>query len=120
MRTRIVRFSEIMAHPRRSLLPADYLPLPFPMPGDRIEKRTVVASAEYFDDERGSVALVLLLNQQPPYFTVAHYALTDVKGGEGIYPEVVTEYTRGEVDVIGSFENIVPAVREYEQSGGDY
>lgn len=101
--------------------------LPFPMPNDKIGGGTVIASVEYFDDERGAVALVLLLNPDPPYFTVAHYALTDVAGGvSGVArgwtsaDSVLTPYTRGELDVIGSFENIVPAVREYEQNGGDY
>lgn len=119
MKTRIVKMSEILAHPRQSLLPRDYMPLDFPLPGslvalDERKRSTVIASVEYFDDERGSVTLVLLLNQQRPYFTVAHYALTDVSGDSETTP-----YSRGELDVIGTFENIVPAVREYEQNGGD-
>lgn len=96
--------------------------LDFPLPGTRIGDRTVIASTYYFDDDRGTVALVLLLNKQEPYFTVAHYALTDVQGGENVWaaygPDEVTDYAAGELDVIGTFSNIVPAVREYEQSGG--
>lgn len=90
-------------------------PLPFPMPNDRVGRgQIVVASVTYIDDERGDIALVLLLNQKPPYFTVAHYAMTDIVGDD-----VTTPYERGEIDEIGSFLNIVDAIREYEQSGGD-
>jgi hypothetical protein len=89
--------------------------LPFPMPNDKIGDATVLASVEYFDDERGAVSLVLLLEQTSPFFTVAHYARTDVRSNDE-----TTAYKAGEVDVIGRFWNIVEAVREYEQSGGDY
>jgi hypothetical protein len=71
----------------------------FPMPNDSLAGATVVASVEYTDD----VALVLLLNPEPFYFTVTLYRLDG-----------------GGFDVIGTYENIVPAVREYEQNGGDY
>lgn len=42
-------------------------PLAFPMPNDHIGDRTVVASVVYIDDERGDVALVLLLEIEAPY-----------------------------------------------------
>lgn len=73
----------------------------FPMPNDRLGDRTVVASVWYTEDPE--IATVLLLNPKAPFFTVAFY---DLKNG-GIDPIITTE-------------NIVPAVREYEQSGGDY
>lgn len=88
--------------------------VPFPMPNTKIDDRIVVAAVDYFDDERGSVALVLLLEPEAPFFTVAHYALTDVAGDS-----VTTPYVAGELDSLGRFSNIVEAVREYEQSGGD-
>lgn len=91
-------------------------PLPFPMPGNRLPGAwIVIASVEYFDDERGAVALVLLLEPRAPFFTVAHYALTDVLGDD-----VSSPYQRGEMDIIGRFMNIVPAVEAYKQNGGDY
>lgn len=89
--------------------------LPFPMPNDVIEDKIVVASAQYIDDERGSIALVLLLTKVPPFFAVALYAQTDIADDKGFRP-----YKAGEAYVIGQHWNIVPAVREYEQSGGDY
>ena len=89
--------------------------IPFPMPGTTVHDRTVVASVEYIDDERGSIALVLLLNPEAPFYTVGHYALTEVKSGD-----TITDYAAGELDVIGTFYNIVPAVEEYTQNGGDY
>lgn len=90
--------------------------LPFPMPNDQIDGRTVVASAVYDDDEHGElIALVLLLEQEAPFFTVAHYALTDIP------PDFASvEMARGEIDVLGRFSNIVPAIAEYTESGGDY
>jgi hypothetical protein len=88
--------------------------LPFPMPNDVIDGKTVVASVTYIDDERGDLALVLLLEHESPFFTVAHYAMTDLAEDEN-----TSGYAAGEIDVIGRFMNIVEAVREYEQSGGD-
>lgn len=101
--------------PVRDTPPLDGPGIPFPMPGTLIGERRVIASCEYINDERGAIALVLLLNEASPYFTVSHYALTDVRGGDTITP-----YAAGELDVIGTFENIVPAVEEYGDNGGDY
>jgi hypothetical protein len=97
--------------------------LPFPMPGMQLHGRTVIASVEYFADERGVVALVLLLNQEAPYFTVAHYYQTSmaeetVKYGD--LTETIEARPAGFLHILGTHENIVPAVREYEDSGGDY
>lgn len=98
----------------------------FPIPNDKIDGRVVVASCPYIDDDRGEVALVLLLERQPPFFTVAHYALTDFDPTRGLYgdPEAPQRYgpsyDAGEIDIIGRFSNIVPAVDEYQDSGGGY
>ena len=85
--------------------------LKFPMPNDVINGSTVVASVEY-RDEPSLIALVLLLNKQAPYFTVAHY-YQEASPDAPVYP-------RGHLLVHGDFENIVPAVEEYTQQGGDY
>lgn len=80
----------------------------FPMPTD--EGRdisvargwfTVVASVVY--DEEYTRATVLLLYREPPFFGVG----------------IVNTLT-GEFDDLERHMNIVPAVRQYEQSGGDY
>lgn len=73
--------------------------LPIPMPNNKLAGATVVASV-YLTDER---ALLLMLNENPPFFTVTEYSL-----GNGSFIPIATT------------ENIVPAVREYEQNGGDY
>lgn len=84
----------------------------FPMPNDMLGTSIVVASVTYRDDD---IALVLLLNPGPPFFTVAHYYLFDAPAEYGV------EYRpAGYLHVLGVFENIVPAIREYEQCGGDY
>lgn len=76
----------------------------FPMPGDVMRGAIVAASTYYTDD----IVLVLLIEQGPPFFTVAHY------------------HIHGEIPVTGSLQildrqwNIVPAIRTYEESGGDY
>jgi hypothetical protein len=95
---------------------------PFPMPNDSLNGRIVVASCPYIDDERGEIALILLLEQVPPFFTVAHYALADFdpSANPSISPPYGPSYVEGELDVLGRFENIVPAIEEYTQSGGDY
>ena len=87
----------------------------FPMPNDQLAGRIVVASVDYYADERGEVALVLLLEPEAPYFTVAHYALTEITEDASN-----VGMTAGELDILGRFSNIVPAVEEYTQSGGDY
>lgn len=84
----------------------------FPMPNDRLGDSTVVASVMYRDDD---IALVLLLNPAPPFFTVAHYYMYDTPA-EGSAPA----RKAGDLFVYGRALNIVPAVRMYEESGGDY
>lgn len=86
---------------------------PFPMPNDQLAGRTVVASVEY-RDEPTMIALVLLLEPKPPFFTVALY----------FQEECPAEYEspkrfEGEIDVLGEHMNIVDAVGDYEDSGGD-
>lgn len=88
--------------------------LPHPMPGDMIGAQRVIASVQY-RDEPTLIATVLLLNPASPFFTVAHYFMEDAPAEDeapfnaaGTLHELATEL------------NIVPAVREYEQAGGDY
>lgn len=76
----------------------------FPLPNDRLNGSTVVASCYYGDD----TAVVLLLNEQAPYFTVSTMLLPRL--GEAGY----------RVETEESFPNIVPAADAYVQSGGDY
>lgn len=85
----------------------------FPIPNDRIDGRVVVASVNY--DEDNQIALVLLLNSSAPFFTVAHYYMQDVPAADAI-----PFRPRGYVHVLGDHFNIVPAVEEYQQNGGDY
>lgn len=105
-------------------------PMPgWPMPNDVINggpqdarKRIVIASVSYISDERGELVLVLLLEKEAPYFTVAHYAVTDFDpaAAPDIAPPYGPSYAAGEIDVLGRFMNIVPAIEEYQQSGGSY
>lgn len=105
--------------------------LPFPMPNDVIftddsdtGMSIVVASVEYIDDGRGKIALVILLEKQSPFFTVAYYALTDFDPTKEHYDESSdgcgTSYTQGQLDVISRCYNIVEAVEAYEDNGGEY
>jgi hypothetical protein len=75
------------------------------MPHDRVRinrvTATVVASCEYAD-EPSPVYTVLLLMPTPSFYAVA--LITDA----------------GEVTVVEAAENIVPAVRLYQDWGGDY
>jgi hypothetical protein len=91
--------------------------LPFPMPNDRIggpHGPLVVASVEY-RDEPTYIATVLLLWPEAPYFEVAHFYQEDCPA-EGDIPG----RPAGRVLTISRHENIVPAVEEYQQMGGDY
>jgi hypothetical protein len=69
-----------------------------PLPGDTVDGHTVVASTYLTDD----TATLILLNDMPPFFTVAEVSIP-----------VASIYAEQE------FHNIVYAVREYEQRGGD-
>lgn len=84
--------------------------MPFPMPNNELYERRVVASVMY-RDEPTEIALVLLLNRQAPFFTVAHLYLEDCPEEDSV---------EGELLLLATEYNIVPAVRAYEQSGGDY
>jgi hypothetical protein len=77
-----------------------------PLPNDVIGDQIVIASVIYRDSDAEGVEdiyLVLLLNKKPPYFIVADITWPSKK-----------------ILNLGKHYNIVPAVREYEQSGGDY
>lgn len=80
----------------------------FPMPNDKLREYTVVASVHYSEAEttglESDYATVLLLAETTPFFAVAIVSCT---------PEAHFDYFQ-------VHENIVPAVRDYEQNGGDY
>lgn len=78
------------------------------LPGDTYKAMTVAASVIYSQDDAGDVTgwTLLLINPTMPYFTVAIVERNN--GGEWVM-------------VYGkSHENIVPAVDDYKECGGDY
>lgn len=72
---------------------------PIPLPGEQVYHKTVVASVYYTDE----TATLLLIEKGAPYFSVAQLDLRP----------------HGNLSILSEHENIVPAVREYEQAGGD-
>jgi len=80
------------------------------MPNDKLAGGIVVASVYYTDE----IALVLILNPSAPFFKVIHYFMDDVEGFGG------PAMKAGDTWLIATAENIVPAVRVYEENGGDY
>lgn len=78
----------------------------WPMPNDTLGGATVVASVIYSDDDSDDEdrleVTVLLLENSPPFFAV------------GVWNVRTREF-----DYYRSFVNIVDAVRDYEQCGGD-
>ena len=80
-----------------------------PLPNDEFRGRTVIASVWLRDDNLVPplTCLVLLLESRTPFFTVAELRWDDDT------TEWMPVWTT-------SHMNIVPAVREYENSGGDY
>ena len=80
--------------------------MPMPIPGDALGGPLAgVVVVSVIVDEDAPSWTVLLLNGQPPYYTVA----TIRAGGVGYA-----------VESDSSHPNIVPAVARYEQDGGDY
>ena len=77
------------------------LPLEIPMPGQVLGAQRVIASVFYTDE----VATVLLLNGRQPYFAVAQ---VNLEGDDYLL-----------LGPMSFHDNIVHAVREYEQMGGD-
>lgn len=77
------------------------VPLAFPMPGTRLDGGIVVASV-YSGADDNEVLVILLLDAEP-YYRVAEFSLET-----------------GECLLRASHPNIVPAVREYIERGGDY
>lgn len=73
----------------------------FPLPGDKIDDGTVVASV--YAGANDDHVLTILLRPTEPYYLVAEYRLADM---ECLYRM--------------AHPNIVPAVRCYEENGGDY
>lgn len=75
-----------------------------PMPNDRYEGQTVVASC-WYREEPTEIHLVLLLKEMSPYFRVAH--LENHGGGEYVAVWEKESY------------NIVNAIEDYVEAGGD-
>ena len=83
---------------------------PSPMPGTPLDGGIVVASVlfrEADDEIPDDLETVLVLYPEQPFFGVGVVWTRDG------YPWEVDEYPHRHL-------NIVPAVREYEQTGGDY
>jgi hypothetical protein len=76
-----------------------------PLPGEKHEEDTVIASVYVRDEEPPVTALLLLLTKQEPY-----YRLVDVEWEDGQW-YTVTE---------NLYPNIVPAAEAYADNGGDY
>lgn len=96
-----------MTTPTVSPLPMPNEP-PLPMPNDEFDDGIVVASV-WQDDDAGTAfipcGLILLLRKEAPYFSVC-----DIEWRDGAWLIVNEE----------PHVNIVPAVRAYEDAGGDY
>ena len=73
-----------------------------PLPNDRIDSTIVIASVVINDSETPARFMVLLLNPGPPFYTVA-----DIDA-------------EGTVSCRTDHMNIVPAVEQYINKGGDY
>jgi len=73
-----------------------------PLPGEQVYHKVVAASVYYADD--GTDATLLLIENHEPYFSVARLDLRP----------------HGNLTILSEHANIVPAVREYEQEGGEY
>jgi aspartate carbamoyltransferase catalytic subunit len=85
----------------------------FPMPGDVVYSRTVIASVWYIDEPGHETVTLLLL---------APKSLRDPEFKHRYNFEVAQLDMRphGNLTILGEYLNIVPAVRSYEQNGGDY
>lgn len=84
-----------------------------PMPGEEFDGGVVIASVWRQDDDNDPdgypvSALLLLLDENPDFYRVQH-----------IYAEYPNT-TRWELAESKQYPNIVPAVRAYEDEGGDY
>lgn len=51
-----------------------------PMPNEKLDDTTVIASVWTCDTEGEETALVVLLNRRPPYYRVAHLAPVEGRG----------------------------------------
>lgn len=80
-----------------------------PLPGDVLSGKRVIASVIYREPDNEAEPIeytLILLNEGPPFYTVGIYKS---EGFGGFTPVIES-----------NFPNIVPAVREYEQMGGDF
>jgi hypothetical protein len=76
-----------------------------PLPGETFDGRTVIASTWVRDDEEPILALLMLLNPKPPYYTVASLIWS---GGGWV------------IEASEDQPNINPATEAYSNQGGDY
>lgn len=76
-----------------------------PLPNEQFDGDIVVASVWQRDDVAPETALLLTLRPEPLYYRVRDI---EMRNGEWV------------VTVSSAFPNIVPAVRDYEDRGGDY
>lgn len=81
--------------------------LDLPMPNERFDGATVVASTWLRDDadDPPVTALLLLLEPSPPYYRVA-----EIEDRHGEWRKAFFE----------DFPNINPATKAYAENGGDY
>ena len=80
-----------------------------PMPGDRFGESTVIASTWLNDTGPKKTALLMLLGEAPPYYTVTEVEWASM----GITGYWATLHGK-------SFPNINPATACYADSGGDW
>ena len=80
-----------------------------PMPGDKVNRYTVIASVVYNDtDYETEFYTLLLLDDRPPYY---HSVVAYLPDGASVWT----------FDQHEAFRNINPAVTDgYAQMGGDY
>jgi hypothetical protein len=79
--------------------------LNLPLPNERYDGATVVASTWIRDDAEATLGMVILLGSEPPY-----YRVVDIRWDGKVWA----------IDRSETFENIVPTVDHYTDSGGDY
>lgn len=76
----------------------------FPMPGETLSREYIVVASSWRNEEDSPTATVLLLANETPFYRVG---------------EVTVDYDQT-ILWLNEHENIVPAVHDYEQNGGDF
>jgi hypothetical protein len=99
-------------------------PLAFPMPNDRLPVTVdgtlvfamVIGSVYYYDDNRGEAYSVVLLLPTAPFFATAIIEPTNATDDEPDEPATVTAH---HITYAKRFDNIVEAIDDYQQIGGE-